>query len=73
MKKAYTYKLKPAPDEVIGHLGPVDLIQRPNGLCHLVGGTIEQQKFVRKWCKRFASFLDFAEMLPDGHRKTSRV
>ena len=72
-KKTYTYKLKPAPDEVIGHLGPVELIQRPDGRCYLAGGTNKQQKFVRKWCNRFASFLVFAEVLPDGHRKTARV
>ena len=49
IKKAYTYKLKPAPDEIIGFLGPVQLIRNPEGLCYLVGGSFEQQKFVRKY------------------------
>lgn len=52
--KEYTYKLKPAPDEIVGHFGPVKLVRKPNGLHQVAGGSIKQQEAVRNWCEHFA-------------------
>jgi hypothetical protein len=61
MRNKRKHKLNPAPDEIIGFFGSVQLSKNPDGLCHLVGGTDAQQQLVRKWCNHFASFLKFAE------------
>jgi len=53
----------PVPDEVIASFGSVRLIRNADGRPELIGGTAYDQITVRKWCRRFAPFVQFV-----GHR-----
>jgi len=65
IRKAYTYKLRPAPEEFIGCFGPVRLVRKSNGLHDLIGGSVKQQDVVRKWCERFAGkIVSFGDPAP---------
>jgi hypothetical protein len=66
MKKFKAYRLKPAPEEIIGHFGPVLLLRGPDGRCIMRGGSFGQRKLVRNWCRRFAAFLKFARPTPEA-------
>ena len=60
MRKMKSYQVHLAPDEVIGHFGPVKLVCTGDGMHELIGGTLEQRTMVRNWCERNASFVVFA-------------
>lgn len=60
MRKMKSYKVHLAPDEVIGHFGPVKLVRKGDGTHELTGGTLEQRCMVRNWCERNANFVVFA-------------
>ena len=60
MKK--TLRLRWAPDEIIGHFGKVQLVQKHDGRHVLLGGTEEQRQGVRQWCDQYASYLVWVEL-----------
>ena len=62
MKIKKSYRLRLAPDEIIGHFGKVQLVRKHDGRHELVGGTEDERLKVMKWCRRFASFLVFVEV-----------
>lgn len=63
MKMKKQYRLRLAPDEIIGHFGQVQLIRQHDGQHVLLGGTEEERRGVRQWCSQFASFLVFVEQV----------
>jgi hypothetical protein len=61
MKIKKSYRLRLAPDEIIGHFGKVQLVRKHDGRHVLLGGEEDERLKVRQWCDRFAPFLEFVE------------
>lgn len=59
MKIKKSYEIHPARDQIVGHLGQVQLIRKVDGKHQLVGGTKKAQAMVRYWCAVNAPFLEF--------------
>jgi hypothetical protein len=65
MKLKKSYEVHPAPDEIVGHLGQVQLVRKADGNHELVGGTAKAQAMVRNWCAVYAPFLEFVGATED--------
>ena len=48
-------------NELVGWFGAVQVIRRWDRKHDLIGGSESEQRLVRAWCERNASFLEFAE------------
>ena len=59
MRIKKSYEIHPAPDEIVGHLGQVQLVRKADGKHELVGDTAKAQAMVRNWCAGYAPFLEF--------------
>ena len=65
MKIKKSYRLRLAPDEIVGHFGKVQLVRKHDGRHVLVGATENERLKVRQWCNRWASFLVFVERVEE--------